>query len=107
MNVVRCQVARWVSSKPIPGVVEARLTDIHGKTWLFRDKAPVFSTHPLTAKTALPVTGELRCEVIERGEQGEQRGRTIVSIRTLDVDSDGHDRFDVDAADVLTVDDRP
>lgn len=59
---VVCEIVRWTDDH-FPGWVEARLVDADGREWRFEAKAPVFSTEPLTATTAYPVAGAIRCEV--------------------------------------------
>jgi len=65
--LLRCEIVHWLSTDPLPGWVEARLVDAHGRTWLFHDKPPIFSAE-LSASDALPVEGVIACEVIAADE---------------------------------------
>ena len=60
MRTVKCEIVRWASSEPMPGVVEAELTDRHGRTFRFRDKVPIITTQRLAQTSRFPVPGELR-----------------------------------------------
>jgi hypothetical protein len=91
---VGCEIVKWIADEPIPGWVEARLTDAHGKTLVFHDKPPIFELAPVTKLTKFPVPGQLRCEVLGRQVEG---ARMIVNVRAVDVDSDGEARLDVDS----------
>ena len=79
MAGVECQISRWVSDEPSPGVVEAVLVDAEGQSWSFIDKVPIFSAASLTASSAFPLRGVIRCTVLDREGAGDA---AIVSIDT-------------------------
>lgn len=93
MNELKCEIVRWISDEPIPGWVEVRVTDVHGKTWIFYDKPPIFTTSPLTSSSTYPVEAVIRCKILRRSTDS---GRTIVTVRTVDLASDGDDYFDLE-----------
>ena len=93
MDLVRCVILRWIGDEPQPGWAEASLTDVHGRTWLFHDKPPIFSGDIATPATRLPMAGALRCEITGRRTEG---GKQLVEVATIDTDSvDGRYRFEV------------
>lgn len=48
-----------------PPVVMARLMDVDGKEWLFREKTPTFfAGDDPTISTPMPVPGQGRCEIL-------------------------------------------
>jgi len=97
VNEVKCEIVGWVSDEPQPGLVEAELTDARGKTWRFVDKQTTFTSEAVRSSTAFPLTGAMRCEVLSRRVDA---ARTLVTLRTIDSDSDGQDRFEVEATQV-------
>jgi hypothetical protein len=99
VHTLRCQIVRWVSDEPQPGWVEARIHDVHGREWVFFDKPPIFTSELVTAMTALPVDGQLRCEL--RGRNALANGRRSVLVTAIDCDAeDGTSDFEVDEASV-------
>jgi hypothetical protein len=65
MPTVRCKIVRWIAEEPQPGVVEAHITDAHGRLWRFIDKTAIFSSDELLMETTeYPCPGVIRCEVI-------------------------------------------
>jgi hypothetical protein len=49
-----------------PGWVECRLTDAHGRLWVFVEKVPVVTEMALDASSRYPQPGVIACEVIRR-----------------------------------------
>jgi hypothetical protein len=78
---LRCQIVRWVSDD-FPGWVEASFTDAMGKAWIFVDKAPIFTTEPLSADSTLPRPGVIRCVVL--GRRSDPSGSRVVRVRAID-----------------------
>lgn len=64
MASISCQIARWVSDEPFPGVVEAEFVDAAGEHQLIVDKVAIFTSARLTARSELPFPRALRCRVI-------------------------------------------
>jgi hypothetical protein len=63
-----------------PGIVECRLVDAHGKTWIFHEKIPVVTTQDLWTDSQYPQPGLVACTVLER--KSDSSGRRIVKIDT-------------------------
>ena len=97
---VQCEVVRWVANEPFPGIVEARLVDRRGRSFLFRDKAAIFSSEALSARSTFPALGEMRCRVL--GRRRDDQGGFLV-IRLLDTDSDGVQEFEVREAQLRAI----
>jgi hypothetical protein len=94
--ILRCELTRWLADEPQPGLVEARMTDASGRTWLFVDKPPIFTNQVISPATAFPVAAGIRCEVAGRYQRDD--GQAVVEVTTVDVDSvDGRHRFSVNA----------
>ena len=99
MTTVTCLIVRWVDDEPFPGWVEGRLTDFHGREWVFFDKPPIFSSEDILRTSAFPRPGELRCHVLKRWITDD--GAECAEIQLVEVDSaDGESRFEVRAADL-------
>ena len=103
MAAVGCEIVRWVSDEPQPGIVEVQLTDAYGRCWSFLDKVAIFDADGSAgADSVYPVASVIACEVL--GTSVADDGREIVSITTLrswGVEStDGQSEFHV-AADQL------
>ena len=89
---VRCEIDRWLSDEPIPGWVEAHVTDAHEKTWRWQDKPTTFAEGTVNKESSYPVAGELRCEILSRSGLGE---RDIISVRLIDIDENDGNLLDV------------
>ena len=104
MVEVRCQIIRWVADEPFPGLVEARLIDIDGRSWTFIDKDPIFSKVGLSRGTKFPVDGAIRCELVKRDVLGD--GQEVVTVDTGRPDGveavDGATHIRVFASDLVT-----
>jgi hypothetical protein len=87
---VRCNVVRWVADEPQPGLVEAELTDVDGRTW-FIDKTAIFRRGVLTPSSSYPVGGTIRCEVLSRSGDAVSIG----TARPDGVESEGQSIFRV------------
>jgi hypothetical protein len=61
---VACQVVRWVADEPLPGLVEAQLTDSDGQVWSFTDKKPIFCSQEVGRLSRFPLAAAIRCQVI-------------------------------------------
>jgi hypothetical protein len=93
---LRCELTRWLADEPQPGLVEARMTDASGRTWVFVDKPPIFTNQVVSATTAFPAAAGIRCEIAEPYQRDD--GQAVVEVITIDVDSvDGEHRFGVNA----------
>jgi hypothetical protein len=95
VEAVECELVRWVSDEPQPGLVEARLVDADGVEWSFVDKVPIFTEAAVSATTTFPVPGGIRCEV--RGVREDGSGREILDLELRDgvETSDGASRLGV------------
>jgi len=94
--VVLCQLVRWVSDEPQPGWIETRLADVNGRSWVFRDKPPLFGGQDARNDTQYPVDAGIRCEVVARRFLPD--GLEVVRISTAydGVESeDGVDQIDI------------
>jgi hypothetical protein len=97
VQVVSCEITRFVSAEPQPGWVEAVLTDAGGRRWLFHDKPPIFKLGAVGPSDMYPLAGWLRCNVVE-GPGSEGR----VVIETVHCESvEGQSRFVVGADTVI------
>lgn len=62
---LRCEILRWVDDEPLPGWVEARFTDAHGREWIFYDKPPLFAEYDeITRAATYPVQSSIACEIV-------------------------------------------
>jgi hypothetical protein len=77
---VRCQIVRWVSDDPQPGVVACDLVDASGRSWTFVGKYYDFTNEELTSQSAYPRSGYIACAIVAR--DGGERG--LVEIDTDD-----------------------
>jgi uncharacterized protein len=76
---IRISITRWVDDSQ-PGWVEGRLTDAHGRTFSFIEKAPVVSEEDLNARSEYPRQGHIAGSLIER--RIDATGREILVIDT-------------------------
>jgi len=79
---LNCEILRWVSDEPQPGIVEARFTDAAGKSWVLFDKSAIFTAEAINGGSAYPRPGIVRCEVLNR--RRSVSGREIVRVRAID-----------------------
>jgi hypothetical protein len=88
-----------------PGVVSCELCDAHKRIWRFVEKVPVVSLANLTARSAYPQAGEIRCRVLSRSV--DEGGRAITRIDTASPDgvesTDGNTIFEVLSDQVVEV----
>ena len=93
---VRVDIIRLVDESN-PGWVECRLVDAHGKTWLFREKAPVVCGEYLDTSSSYPQKGSVACRVLSRSRKPD--GQEIVSVDTSETwgieSTEGVTEFDV------------
>lgn len=90
---------RWVADEPLPGLVEAQLTDSDGRLWNFIDKEPIFCREPLGKSTRFPISGAIRCQII--GPVIRADGLDVITIDTGSPDgvsSEGNTIFRVPAS---------
>ena len=99
MTAVRCQIVRWISDDPQPGLVEARLIDADGRVWAFVDKQAMFSKSILAPSTTFPVPGMIRCLVSGLDpEANRDQVVTITTARPDGLESDGTTTFFVNVS---------
>ncbi len=102
MTSVRCDVVRWVNNEPKPGLVEASLVDVHDKTWLFVDKAPIFAASSISPTSTFPFEAAIRCRIVE---VSHLTGRDVVLIDTATPDGlvsiDGENHFFVHGSQIV------
>jgi hypothetical protein len=77
-----CEIVRWVSDDPQPGVVEARFTDAAGTSWALLDKSAIFTAEPIGSHSVFPRPGIVRCEVLDRRHSPSEG--SIVRVRAID-----------------------
>jgi hypothetical protein len=82
MDALKCELVRWVSDDPQPGLVEVRLLDANGSEWMFVDKVPIFTVAPVSSATQLPISGEIRCDVV--GSRQAPGGQELVDVELRD-----------------------
>jgi len=85
---IACQIVRWVSDEPFPGLVEAQLVDAAGEQHVIVDKVPIFTSANLHAASELPVPGRLRCRII-----GAHHSDGPVDVELLDCELADGDRM--------------
>ncbi|WP_433658962.1 hypothetical protein ACQPW1_42510 [Nocardia sp. CA-128927] len=98
MKNVWCQALRWVDDDPQPGLVEVKMTDMHGGEHLFIDKEPIFTPDSsLGPETAYPVRVLLACEILSTRVLPDGRtALTITTERPWDLESEtGQTEFEV------------
>jgi hypothetical protein len=101
MASVPVQIVEYISDDQ-PGFVAAQLVDAYGVTHTFHDKVPVFGCDPLDRDSALPVSGWLGCEIIERFTyHGRELARIDTEKPTYIVSIGGCYQFVVVAASVV------
>jgi hypothetical protein len=71
------EISRYVNDAN-PGWVECRLTDAHGREWLFVEKVPIVTNECLDSQVCYPRPGVIACHVVER----QEAGREIITIDT-------------------------
>lgn len=84
MTLLRCEATRWVheyDDGSYPGFVEVRLTDAHGRQWIFLDKVPIFDDgDALSPEAAYPVAVTMYCVIVSRTSDPD--GNEVVTIST-------------------------
>ena len=81
MNL-NCQILRWISDEPQPGMVEATFTDAAGKPWVLIDKSAIFTSEVINESSAYPRAGVIRCEVLGRHQSPSRQD--VVRVRAID-----------------------
>jgi hypothetical protein len=81
MRSVRVTIAAFIDEYQ-PGIVECWLTDVHGRTWKFHEKAPIVSAKDLWTDSEYPQTGSTACRVLE--SKRDPTGRQILTIETIE-----------------------
>jgi hypothetical protein len=79
---LNCEIRRWVSDEPQPGIVEAAFTDARGKSWVIFDKCAIFTAEAINRDSAYPRAGVVRCEVL--GRRRGASGGSIARVRAID-----------------------
>ena len=99
MTGVACSVVRWIADEPQPGLVEAELVDAAGRRWIFVDKAPVFCDADVSAASAWPMEGTIRCQVLSTDVDEHAHEVVIIDTAKPDgLDSGGVTTFSVAVA---------
>ncbi|MEV6551779.1 hypothetical protein AB0M57_24125 [Streptomyces sp. NPDC051597] len=84
MTSLRCEATRWAveyDDGTYPGFVEVRLTDAHGRQWIFFDKPPIFDDwDALTPEAAYPIAVTMICEIVSHTSDPD--GNEIITIST-------------------------
>ena len=90
----------------LPAIVNCELTDAHGTTHRFVEKAPIVTTENLSTDSSYPQTGFLACEVIDStADPSHPSILKIDTSRPWGVESTtGLTQFEVASEDVLTSD---
>jgi hypothetical protein len=101
MPMLVVQVTRLVDDH-FPGFVECSFLDAFGRLHSFVEKAPVVTEGHLSADSAYPQAGAVRCEI--EAEWRDEADRALMSINTerpWGIESiEGETRFVVSASDV-------
>lgn len=102
MNQVIVQIVRFVEEHQ-PSIVACELVDAEGHTHTFIDKDAMFTTEWLFADSQYPQTGGIRCEILERWQDGT--GQELVRITTKKLGlveaTDGNTEFVVRASQLV------
>lgn len=95
---LKCDIVRWVSREPQPGIVEARFIDAAGTAWVMLDKCVIFTGEVIGPGSTYPRVGYLRCEVLDRRRGAS--GSELVRVRAIDYPMNDGDieEFEVDLA---------
>lgn len=84
MTSLRCEATRWALDDDDdfwPGWVEVRLTDAHGRQWVFFDKPPIFGGgDALGPKATYPIAVTIDCVILRRTSDPD--GNEVVTIST-------------------------
>jgi hypothetical protein len=78
------QIVRFVDSA-FPGWVECELADAEGRHHIIKDKVPTFTAEDLDADSRYPVEGAIRCQILQRYQDG--KGQELVRISTAKPDA--------------------
>jgi hypothetical protein len=92
---VQVQIVRYADDSN-PGWVECRLSDAHGREWLFVEKAPIVTDVGLTAASKYPQPGIIDCQVVGRRQADRREVVAIDTERPWHVEATtGETRFEV------------
>ncbi|MER5804462.1 hypothetical protein ABT255_57045 [Streptomyces mirabilis] len=84
MTALRCEATRWALDDDddfYPGWVEVRLTDAHGRQWVFFDKPPIFGGgDALSPSAAYPIAVTIGCTILSR--TSDPNGSEVVTVST-------------------------
>jgi hypothetical protein len=78
MLTVGVQIVRFTDAAQ-PGWVECVLRDAQGRTWVFSDKVPIFTSVSLDADSSYPQPGVIACEIVRECIDENGRKRCIVN----------------------------
>ncbi|MGC2260730.1 MAG: hypothetical protein WA594_20640 [Candidatus Sulfotelmatobacter sp.] len=74
------QIVRFVGWEPQPGLVACEFVDAADRLHVIIDKIPIFSTLALDERSPYPMSGFLRCELVDHFQ--DSRGRELLRIST-------------------------
>jgi hypothetical protein len=77
------QIVRFVD-EAFPGFVACEFTDASGRHHTLIDKVPIFSTELLDSSTKYPQDGVVRCEVLSRWRDHDNRELLRITIARPD-----------------------
>ncbi len=78
---LRCEITRWVSEDPQPGVVEARFVDAAGSTWVFHEKTAMFPNWDALGPDAdYPLASAIAARVLAVATGAD--GSTLITVTT-------------------------
>lgn len=69
-----------IADDAFPVFVECKLIDAHGREHTFVEKAPVVSAQDISARSTLPVSGHIACEI--EHELKDATGRALLRVDT-------------------------
>lgn len=94
------QIVKFIDAS-FPGFVECEFVDAKGRKHLLVDKVPIVTTKLLDASSAYPTGGIVRCEVLDRLDDGNRQLVRITTARPDGVEStEGLSEFVVVASDI-------
>ena len=100
---LRIAIVRYVDNH-FPGFVECELVDAEGRLHSFIEKAPVVSDEWPGPNDSYPMSGEIRCEILEQWRAPD--GRDLIRVTTAQPDyvesKDGNTKFVVLSSQVIS-----
>lgn len=96
MRNLAVQIVRFIDDG-FPGSVACDFCDAAGRVHTIVDKYPIFTEQMLDDHSPHPQPGDVECEVLGRSQ--DDRGRELVCIKTLGIEStEGQSEFVVSPA---------